>query len=175
MTLKSILGLSLAMGLSLLWTPAGQLLVKPNLSRHGNWLQMSVAGLPTNAICDLLVSTELGEGARWELYFRGAPGQTNFLLTLPESARGFIRAASILEPVVTIDAADLDADGLVKEAEQLAGTDPLHADSDGDDVPDGLDLFPLDSTRWRDLPGAPDDRSAPIITLLQPARAVLLP
>ena len=35
------------------------------------------------------------------------------------------------------------------------GTDPLLADTDGDGVPDNLDAYPLDPSRWEVTPPDP--------------------
>jgi len=50
------------------------------------------------------------------------------------------------------DNADLDDDndGLTDKEEYLLGTDPLNHDTDGDEVKDGLDIFPLNIQEWTD-------------------------
>ena len=70
---------------------------------------------------------------------------------------------------------DMDGDGLSNAQELAMGTNPFLADTDGDGVPDGQDAYPLDPTRWQ-APGAdPNDYTPPVITLIEPADAVLLP
>jgi hypothetical protein len=69
---------------------------------------------------------------------------------------------------------DADADGLDNAAELLAGTDPFNPDTDGDGVADGQDAFPLDATQSVANPN-PGDTTPPVITLVQPAGAVVLP
>ena len=52
----------------------------------------------------------------------------------------------------TVDALDTDDDndGLTDEEEAILGTNPLLADTDGDNVNDMADAFPLDMTEWID-------------------------
>jgi alpha-tubulin suppressor-like RCC1 family protein len=69
---------------------------------------------------------------------------------------------------------DADADGLGNVAELAAGTDPFRPDTDGDGVLDGQDAFPLDGTRSTADP-IPGDTTPPIVTLVQPAGAAVLP
>lgn len=70
---------------------------------------------------------------------------------------------------------DVDGDGLSNTYEYSIGTNPFAVDSDGDGVPDGQDAYPLDPTRWQAPAGDPNDHTAPIITLTEPAGATLLP
>ena len=56
-------------------------------------------------------------------------------------------------------------------AEIANGTDPLNPDTDGDGVPDGVDVFPLDPTRAQPLPSNPTDHTPPVITLIEPTNA----
>ena len=46
---------------------------------------------------------------------------------------------------------DNDNDGLSEEEELTLGTDPFNADTDGDEVNDSEDAFPLDPTEWQDF------------------------
>ena len=70
---------------------------------------------------------------------------------------------------------DTDGDGILNAAEIEIGTNPLFTDSDGDGVNDGTDNFPLDPTRW-DMPiGSAGDVTPPVITLIEPVGAVLVP
>ncbi len=54
-------------------------------------------------------------------------------------------------------AADCDNDGLTNQREKDLGTDPLRADSDGDGVPDGVEVAdgtdPLDANKYKDADG----------------------
>jgi alpha-tubulin suppressor-like RCC1 family protein len=69
---------------------------------------------------------------------------------------------------------DADGDGLTNGAELALGTDPFTADTDGDGVVDGLDAFPLDPTRSQAPPPVSGDQTPPVITLQEPANAVLI-
>jgi alpha-tubulin suppressor-like RCC1 family protein len=70
---------------------------------------------------------------------------------------------------------DIDGDGLTNAYERQLGTNPFQADTDGDGVNDRLDAFPLDPTRWDATPTDPDDATPPVITLIEPRNAVVLP
>jgi LPXTG-motif cell wall-anchored protein len=45
---------------------------------------------------------------------------------------------------------DIDGDGVLNEEEVAMGTSPTNPDTDGDDINDNIDAFPLDKTEWRD-------------------------
>ena len=45
---------------------------------------------------------------------------------------------------------DDDNDGTPDDQEIIIGTSPIMPDTDGDDINDNIDVFPLDSTEWRD-------------------------
>jgi hypothetical protein len=70
---------------------------------------------------------------------------------------------------------DTDGDRVSNAEELTLGTDPFLADTDHDGVLDGEDAFPLDPTRW-DPPdsGDPNDHIPPVLTLIEPAGAILL-
>lgn len=70
---------------------------------------------------------------------------------------------------------DPDGDGLPTLVELGLGTNPFLADTDGDLVNDSLDASPLDPTR--SAPGAPNptDHIPPVITLILPPNAQLIP
>jgi hypothetical protein len=67
---------------------------------------------------------------------------------------------------------DLDSDGLNNANEVGLGTNPLLADSDGDQVNDFLDFFPLDETRSNAPVGQSGDNTAPTIILIEPLGAI---
>jgi len=161
--------------ISLISTAQAQLIISANVTLQGNRIGLSVVGLPTNAICDVLFSPDLAGIADWSLHFRGTPGQTIFSFPLPVSQSGFFQARSSLEAILSVNPLDLDGDGIANGSELPAGTNPLAADSDGDGVPDGIDAFPLDPSRWQILPVDPNDHAPPVITLIEPASAVLIP
>jgi hypothetical protein len=69
---------------------------------------------------------------------------------------------------------DMDGDGVSNAAERSQGTNPLRADTDGDGVSDGVDAFPLDPTRSQAPPADPGDLTPPVITVLEPANAIII-
>jgi hypothetical protein len=69
---------------------------------------------------------------------------------------------------------DSDGDGLSDDDELLAGTDLFAVDTDGDGYSDSADLFPLDPDRHA-LPATPGDTTPPVITLLKPFGATIIP
>jgi len=70
--------------------------------------------------------------------------------------------------------ADSDGDGVADLDEKLQGTNPFLADTDGDGVLDGADAFPLDPTRSSATVN-PSDHTPPVITLLEPVGATVIP
>lgn len=85
-----------------------------------------------------------------------------------EIARGF-------NPLFNDSLLDSDGDGVNNAQEYLMGTNPFLADTDGDGVPDQQDAYPLDPTRWQAPSPDPNDHTPPVITLIAPTDAVLLP
>lgn len=69
---------------------------------------------------------------------------------------------------------DSDGDGLSNDAEILAGTDAFEADTDGDGFADGVDQFPLDPSRNASS-STPGDAAPPVITVLKPFGATIIP
>jgi hypothetical protein len=70
---------------------------------------------------------------------------------------------------------DSDGDGIPDALEIANGTNPAAADTDGDGVSDMLDAFPLDPTRSSVPSADPSDHTAPTIYLDEPLNAVLVP
>ena len=66
---------------------------------------------------------------------------------------------------------DDDGDSVSNADELLMCTDPLRSDSDGDGIPDGTDVFPLDP-RISALSSNPSDTTPPVITLTAPWNAI---
>ena len=64
--------------------------------------------------------------------------------------------------------------GVWNAVEIANGRIPFNADTDGDGHPDGVDAYPLDSTRWQAGPPDPNDHTPPIITLAEPPAATLI-
>lgn len=104
-----------------------------------------------------------------------------YMLRLPVTATGSYRdtngdgltdaqdEARGLDPY----SSDVDRDGIPNWVELAQGTDPLTADSDHDGVNDGMDVYPLDPTRWQRLGADPNDHTAPVLTLKTPIGATL--
>lgn len=85
-------------------------------------------------------------------------------------------ASRISDDYQTAVGLDTDDDGLTNIDEIAIGTDLNDPDTDGDGVLDGADPFPLDPTRWDPVPDPdPNDTTDPVIQLIQPANATLLP
>jgi hypothetical protein len=72
-------------------------------------------------------------------------------------------------------ALDSDGDGVLNTEELLAGTNPFKPDTDRDGTPDDEDAYPLDPLRHEPLGVTPGDTTAPVLTLVEPAEATLLP
>lgn len=70
---------------------------------------------------------------------------------------------------------DTDGDGLPNSTEREQGTDPLVADTDRDGAADGVDCYPLDSSRTTCGTSNPSDTTPPTITLDEPPGAVPVP
>jgi gliding motility-associated-like protein len=77
--------------------------------------------------------------------------------TDPVDACSFKIASQNAAPSEAWKAADCDNDGLTNQKEKDLSTDPLKADTDGDDVPDGVEVTdgtdPLDATKYKDTDG----------------------
>jgi alpha-tubulin suppressor-like RCC1 family protein len=71
--------------------------------------------------------------------------------------------------------ADTNGDGIPDGLSFANGINPFFYDSDADGLSDAQDAFPFDPTRQTFPPGDPNDHTPPIITLLEPANAILLP
>jgi hypothetical protein len=69
--------------------------------------------------------------------------------------------------------ADFDDDGVSNLNEQINGTNMFEPDTDGDDVNDGADDYPLDPTRTTYPGSTPGDTTGPAITLELPVDAEL--
>ena len=69
---------------------------------------------------------------------------------------------------------DNDGDSITNADELLAGTNPFRPDTDGDGVPDNVDVFPHDPA-MSSLPSNPLDATPPIIMLTAPSYAVEQP
>ena len=70
---------------------------------------------------------------------------------------------------------DPDGDGLSNLIENALGTNPFSADTDGDGVNDNLDAFPLDPSRSAIPTPDPNDHTPPVITLIKPQGAQIVP
>jgi gliding motility-associated-like protein len=77
--------------------------------------------------------------------------------TDPVDACSFKIASQNAAPSEAWKAADCDNDGLTNQKEKELSTDPLKADTDGDDVPDGVEVTdgtdPLDVDKYKDSDG----------------------
>ena len=77
--------------------------------------------------------------------------------TDPLDACSFKLASQNATPSDAWKAADCDNDGLTNQQEKELGTDPLNADTDGDGVPDGVEVTegtgPLDANSYKDTDG----------------------
>jgi gliding motility-associated-like protein len=77
--------------------------------------------------------------------------------TDPVDACSFRIASQNATPSEAWKMADCDNDGLTNQKEKELGTDPLKADTDGDGVPDGVEVTevtdPLDATKYKDTDG----------------------
>ena len=73
-----------------------------------------------------------------------------------------------------LDQQDLDGDTWDAAKEQLRGTNPLMADTDHDGVIDSVDLLPLDPLVSA-ISGGGSVAGPPVLTLISPAGAVLIP
>ncbi len=73
---------------------------------------------------------------------------------------------------MSLTSLDTDGDGLSNEAEFALGTSSVLSDSDWDGVPDGLDWFPLDRTRWNQAAAQQGDVDPPTISIIQPEGAL---
>jgi hypothetical protein len=70
---------------------------------------------------------------------------------------------------------DMDGDGVTNVIERQQGTDPFRADTDGDSVNDAADAFPLDPARSQAPQPTPGDTTPPVIMLVYPTNAILIP
>ena len=68
---------------------------------------------------------------------------------------------------------DSDGDAVPSTVELANGTDPFSADTDHDGISDGLDYYPLDPTRSEPPILDSNDHTAPVVTLVSPAQAML--
>jgi hypothetical protein len=70
---------------------------------------------------------------------------------------------------------DMDDDDVPNPIEVAQGTDPLNPDTDGDGSPDGVDLYPLDPSRWEAPTPDPGDHTPPTIVIIEPPGATPVP
>ena len=78
------------------------------------------------------------------------------------------------EPSLATVTSGSSEDGVPNWVEQLNGTDPFRADTDGDAVNDLNDAFPLDPTRSMAPSSNPSDTTPPVVTLKEPVSAQLI-
>jgi Bacterial TSP3 repeat len=120
----------------------------------------------------------IGYNTTANLIAQGYPGNWTssypWSSSTPTSANYVPANIGQLKMVFSFYLPDTDGDGLNDIIENILGTDPNLADSDGDGVPDGQDAFPLDPTRSVWPSPDPDDHTPPTITLLSPSGATPL-
>lgn len=72
-------------------------------------------------------------------------------------------------PALPSGMVDTDGDGVSDITEAALGTSPILTDTDGDGYPDGVDVFPLDPTRWLAMSPTVGDTTGPLVTMRAPA------
>jgi alpha-tubulin suppressor-like RCC1 family protein len=130
---------------------------------------VAVSGL-TLSDTGWLTSDADGDGLpAWREYFLGTdPLEAD---TNGDGVGDGVSEASGLDPADP----DVDGDGVPNWVERAQGTDPFRADTDGDGHDDGVDAFPLDSSRWDPPLLGGGDTTPPVITLKEPVSACPVP
>jgi hypothetical protein len=104
----------------------------------------------------------------YELYYQTSPSTQD---TNGDGISDYVAILTGFSPTSN----DADGDGIPNDVEIANGTNPLFADTDSDGVNDGQDDFPLDPAHWQLPVGSAGDIMPPVINLVEPVGAVLVP